>query len=92
MSVQVSHQHVSARSEAVSRAVSRILSGFLQDIDYFGRENQPGVLDFTFGDPREMPPEAYVSTLRTALIPQRADWFASKQDETPRGGRRYARR
>jgi aspartate aminotransferase len=81
MSVQVSHQHVSARGEAVSRAVSRILSGFLEDIDYFTREKQPGVLDFTFGNPREMAPEAYVSTLRTALTPQRADWFAYKQYE-----------
>jgi len=81
MSLQVSNQHVSARGEAVSRAVSRILSGFLEDIDYFTRENQPGVLDFTFGDPREMAPEAYVSALRTALTPQCAAWFAYKEYE-----------
>jgi aspartate aminotransferase len=66
---------------AVSRAVSRILLGFLEEIDYFTRREQPGVLDFTFGDPREMPPEAYVSTLRTALAPQREDWFAYKMYE-----------
>jgi hypothetical protein len=58
MSVQVSSQHVSTRGKALSRAASHVLSGFLQEIDYFTREKQPGVLDFTFGDPREMAPEA----------------------------------
>ena len=81
MPAQVSNPIVSARSEAVSHAVSRILSGYLEDIDYYTRREQLGVLDFTFGDPREMPPEAYVSALRTALTPQREDWFAYKQYE-----------
>jgi aspartate aminotransferase len=39
------------------------------------------VLDFTFGDPREMAPEAYVSALQTAITPQREDWFAYKMYE-----------
>jgi aspartate aminotransferase len=76
MSLQVSDQNVSARGEAVSRAVSRIFSGYLEDIDYFTHRDQPGVLDFTFGDPREMPPERYVSALRTAVTPQHEGWFA----------------
>jgi aspartate aminotransferase len=77
----VSEQCLSARAEAVSRAVSRILSGYLEDIDYFTREGKPGVLDFTFGDPREMAPEAYISALRTAITPQHAAWFAYKEYE-----------
>ena len=81
MSMPVTNQILSTRGEAISHAVSRILSGFLEDIDYFTRQNQPGVLDFTFGDPREMAPEAYVSALQTALTPQREDWFAYKQYE-----------
>ena len=56
MPAQVFEQSLSARAEAVSRAVSHILSGYLEEIDYFTRRDQPGVLDFTFGDPREMPP------------------------------------
>jgi aspartate aminotransferase len=76
MPAQVSNQLLSSRGEAVSGALSRIGSGYLEKIDYYWRREQPGVLDFTFGDPREMPPEAYVSALRTALTPQRADWFA----------------
>src|SRR5829696_8562586 len=81
MPSQAVDQRLSARAEAVSNAVSRILSGFLQDIDYYTRRDQPGVLDFTFGDPREMPPEAYVTALRTALTPQHEGWFAYKQYE-----------
>jgi aspartate aminotransferase len=70
-----------SRGEVVSRAVSRILSGYLEEIDYFTRENQPGVLDFTFGDPREMAPQSYVSALRTAVTPQHEGWFAYKEYE-----------
>src|SRR5215204_2374364 len=81
MASQVVDQVLSARAEAVSHAVSRILSGFLEEIDYFTRREQPGMLDFTFGDPREMPPEAYVSVLRTAATPKREDWFAYKMYE-----------
>jgi aspartate aminotransferase len=81
MSLQVSDRSVSLRSEAVSHALSRIVSGYLEEIDYYRRREQPGVLDFTFGDPREMPPEAYVSALRTALTPQHGGWFAYKMYE-----------
>ena len=81
MPTQVFEQSLSARAEAVSRAVSHILSGYLEDIDYFTHRDQPGVLDFTFGDPREMPPQAYVSALRTAVTPQDEGWFAYKMYE-----------
>jgi aspartate aminotransferase len=81
MPSQAVDQRLSARGEAVSRAVSHILSGFLEEIDYFTRENQPGVLDFTFGNPREMAPEAFVSALRMALTPRHEGWFAYKQYE-----------
>src|SRR5215217_2606092 len=81
MVARMSDQSLSARAETVSHAVSRILSGFLEEIDYFTRREQPGVLDFTFGDPREMPPQAYVSALQTALAPQHGAWFAYKMYE-----------
>ena len=81
MPTQVFEQTLSSRAEAVSRAVSHILSGYLEDIDYFTHRDQPGVLDFTFGDPREMAPQAYVSALRTAVTPQDEGWFAYKMYE-----------
>jgi aspartate aminotransferase len=81
MSVHVSHQHVSTRAVAVSRAIPHLLSGFLEGIASYTSQGQSGMLDFTFGDPREMPPEAYVSALRTAVTPQHEGWFAYKQYE-----------
>jgi len=81
MHSQTVDQSLSARAEAVSDAVSRILSGYLEEIDYDTRRHEPGVLDFTFGDPREMAPEAYVSALQTALTPQHEGWFAYKMYE-----------
>src|SRR5262245_60044133 len=83
MPAQVPDQSLSGRAEAVSHAISRLLGKYLEEFDYDARREQPGVLDFTFGDPREMPPAAYVSALRTALTPQREDWFAYKVYEPP---------
>jgi aspartate aminotransferase len=81
MASQVADWNVSTRAGAVSHALSRIFSGYLEEIDYYRRRDQPGILDFTFGDPREMPPEAYVSALRTAITPQHEAWFAYKMHE-----------
>jgi len=72
----VSDPSVSPRAEVVSRAISHLFSEYLQEIDYFTIRDQPGMLDFTFGDPREMPPEAYVAALRTAVTPRHEGWFA----------------
>ena len=67
---------VSRRAEAIgANEPFRLLWGYLEAIDYFSRRDQPGALDFTFGDPRELAPEAYVSALREAAIPQNAGWF-----------------
>ena len=78
---QASDQTLSARAEMVSAtAPIRLLWGYLQEIDYF-RRGAPGLLDFTFGDPREMPPAAYVSALQAAVVPQHEGWFAYKMYE-----------
>lgn len=49
---------------------------YLRDIDYENRRLEPGVLDFSFGDPRTMPPETYVGALHDAVTPRNASWFA----------------
>jgi aspartate aminotransferase len=41
------------------------------------------VLDFIFGDPREMPSGAYVAALQQATIPQNPGWFDYKWYERP---------
>ena len=43
---------------------------------YQDRRHQPGVLDFTFGDPHDPPSDAHVEILRESLIPQHELWFA----------------
>jgi aspartate aminotransferase len=72
-------QHVSRRAEAIAaNEPYRLLWGYLDAIDYDRRRDEPSILDFTFGDPREFPPDAYVAALREAAIPQDAAWFAYK--------------
>jgi aspartate aminotransferase len=73
---------VSRRAESIAAAEPlRLLWGYLKAIDYFKRREDPGVLDFTFGDPREMPSGAYVSALREAAIPRHEGWFGYKWHE-----------
>ena len=54
----------------------QLLYEFLPLSGYQQRRQEPGVLDFTFGDPHDPPSEAYVEILREALIPQHELWFA----------------
>lgn len=44
-------------------------------------EARPDASDFTFGNPHEMPLPGLVEALRTAVEPQREDWFAYKASE-----------
>lgn len=81
MPSHVSDHGVSLRSGAIARALTHLVAGYLEASGYYQLRQEPGMLDFTFGDPREMPPSAYVSALRTALEPQDAAWFAYKMYE-----------
>ncbi|WP_235508379.1 aminotransferase class I/II-fold pyridoxal phosphate-dependent enzyme [Agromyces sp. Soil535] len=54
----------------------QLLFDFLRISGYQSRRHEPGVLDFTFGDPHDPPSEAYVEILRESLIPQHELWFA----------------
>ena len=78
----MSDQTVSRRAAAIAATEPFLrIDGYLQRIGYALGQDAPGRLDFTFGDPREMPPDAYVSTLREAVIPQDEGWFAYKTYE-----------
>ena len=77
-------QVVSRRAQAIANTEPvRRLWGFMEGIDYFRRREEPGVLDFTVGDPREMPAAAYVEALREAAIPRNPAWFAYKFSDEP---------
>jgi aspartate aminotransferase len=56
---------------------------FLRKSGYQTRRLEPGVLDFTLGDPHEMPLPAYVDALREAAIPRDELWFAYKFSQEP---------
>ncbi len=67
---------VSNRVSTIDSATPfRLLSGFLRDF-LDEHRHRPGMLDFTLGDPHEMPSTAYVEALRDALIPRHELWFA----------------
>jgi aspartate aminotransferase len=48
---------------------------------YSQRRAAPGIADFTFGNPQEMPLPPFVGALREAAIPRDKDWFAYKTSE-----------
>lgn len=81
MSSHVPARAISTRAEAVSRSLDRLVAGYLEETDYYRKRDEPGMLDFTFGDPRETPPGAYVAALQAAAVPQSAAWFAYKTYE-----------
>lgn len=70
---------------AVSERAARLASvPSFQRVDSFIRrylnrgQDQRTVCDFTFGNPHQMPPDRYVTTLRDALVPRDDQWFAYK--------------
>ena len=48
---------------------------------YGKRRGDPGICDFTFGNPHEMPLDGIVTALRAAAVPHDKNWFAYKTSE-----------
>jgi aspartate aminotransferase len=68
---------ISARLTTVAAAQPFLaLREFYRYSGYEERRHQPGVLDFTLGDPHDPPSAEYVEFQREALIPQHELWFA----------------
>lgn len=70
----------------VSSRISAIQGGLARFFDfhaglYSARAHEPGMADFTFGNPHELPLPAIVQELQRAIVPQRADWFAYKDNQ-----------
>ena len=65
------------RARAVASIPSLLrVQGFLSA--HAGRQDRPGICDFTLGNPHQMPQEAYVAALREQLEPRDEGWFAYK--------------
>jgi aspartate aminotransferase len=68
-----------ARLERIAAASGPIYD-FINSF-YTGWRGQPGVCDFSFGNPHEMPLPGLVDALQRWAVPQDKDWFAYKQSE-----------
>ena len=70
-------------SQIVSRRIAAIHAAtpvleFLTASFQARRQNEPGVANFLFGNPHEMPLPGFVEALRHWSVPQDKDWFAYK--------------
>ena len=76
----MSDRPVSERSDRIGEAAPfRMLFDFARKSGYQERRLEPGVLDFTFGDPHEMPIPEYVEALRAGGRARGDElWFAYK--------------
>jgi len=71
---------ISARIIATDAAFKAVKS-FVFNSRYAERRLEPGICDFTFGNPHEMPLEGIVNAIRERAIPHDKDWFAYKASE-----------
>lgn len=70
-------------SERIQRANAAFagVKAFYFTSRYGEKRNDPGICDFTFGNPHEMPLEGLVAALRERAVPHEKDWFAYKTSE-----------
>lgn len=71
----------------VSKRVRAAEASFAPVADFYFRSRyaerrfEPGIADFTFGNPQEMPLPGFVAALRDAIEPHDKNWFAYKTSE-----------
>ena len=71
---------ISARMSATNAAFEAV-KNFYFNSRYAERRLEPGICDFTFGNPHEMPLEGIVAAIRERAIPHDKNWFAYKTSE-----------
>jgi aspartate aminotransferase len=54
---------------------------FMENATYFKRRNEPGIADFVFGNPHELPLPGIAQALARSVQPAHKDWFAYKMSE-----------
>jgi aspartate aminotransferase len=75
--MQTQH-HIANRVGAVGESMQSVLRFLGIHSQYSVR---PNINDFTFGNPQEMPLQAFVDSLQRWSQPQNKDWFAYKMSE-----------
>lgn len=71
---------ISARVSAADAAFDAV-KNFYFTSRYSERRFEPGICDFTFGNPHEMPLEGIVAAIRERAIARDKNWFAYKTSE-----------
>jgi len=71
---------VSARVQKADAAFAAVKDFYLTS-RYGKRRGEPGICDFTFGNPHEMPLGGLVQALRERAVPHDKNWFAYKTSE-----------
>jgi aspartate aminotransferase len=71
---------VSRRIAGANQAFARVRDFYFSS-RYGERREDPGICDFTFGNPHEMPLDGLVTAIRTRAKPQDKNWFAYKTSE-----------
>lgn len=71
---------VSNRVTAAAASMAAV-QDFYFNSRYAERRGQPGVCDFTFGNPQEAPLPGLVQALQGHAVPHNKDWFAYKTNE-----------
>lgn len=71
---------ISARIRAADAAFDAVKSFYFTS-RYGARRLEPGICDFTFGNPHEMPLEGIVAAIQERAIPHDKNWFAYKTSE-----------
>ena len=73
-------KHLSPRAKSVLDTMAPIRS-FFTESPWARRIGEPGVCDFTIGNPHEMPLQTYVDALRRWIEPRDPHWYAYKMNE-----------
>ncbi len=72
--------HIVSRRMAAIHAAMPVLE-FLTASSQARRQNEPGVANFLYGNPQELPLPGFVDALRHWSVPQDKDWFAYKMND-----------
>jgi aspartate aminotransferase len=69
-----------ARTRAALAAVEP-LRRFIEDSGWSTRLAEPGVCDFTIGNPHDLPPQGFVEALASKVAPKNDRWYSYKMNE-----------
>ncbi len=72
---------VKQRRPHILREAMRNLIDFSTNSRWSRRQHEPGICDFTLGNPHELPVPGLVDALQTWAAPQNKDWFGYKMSE-----------